>query len=82
MSIVRAAIRFNGSVFSVEPPKRHSDIIFLAIKKGHDNIAMKGEKGFITEEGGFVDRIQAAKIAKESGQIEKNVHELYTNDLW
>jgi ribonucleotide monophosphatase NagD (HAD superfamily) len=54
----------------------------------HDEIeAVKGikdkdvKRGFVTNEGKFVDRKKAAKIAKAAGEIKKPVKKLHSHDL-
>ena len=71
----------------------HNDIHLVEIGYRHHDIFIrfKGEvsekeedQGFFTSKGRFVDRLEACKIAKESGQIEiddkKTV--LYSEDLY
>mgnify|MGYP003418770134 FL=1 len=40
------------------------------------------EQGFLTNTNRFVDRSEGAKIAFESGQIDKEIKTLYSEDLY
>jgi hypothetical protein len=83
--IVRAAIRHEGDgmVYSMPRPNRHPNIIALLVKMGSRK-PIKGAQGFVTSTGRFVDRKEAALIAKEAGQVTKLIAEpnLYSEDLW
>jgi len=77
--IIAAAILLDGVVYSLSKPARHSDIIkFIGRKVAYET------QGFLTTENKFVDRIEGAKIAIESGQISKLKWppNLYSEDLW
>lgn len=84
--IKAAAIRHKNVVFFLLPPARHADI-FQLLPKGE--LAL-GEQGFIIEDGTFVNRTEAYKIAFEANQIlptDRPGHTptpgtLYTEDLW
>lgn len=39
------------------------------------------KRGFVTNEGKFVDRKKAAKIAKAAGEIKKPIKKLHSSDL-
>ncbi len=85
--IIAAAIRYKGLVYSLPSPARHHDVIhFIAqtIGKGV-RLTCAEDQGFITSGSHeYVDRIEGAKIALESGQLEKLNHppRLYSEDLW
>lgn len=67
---------------ALHPHSRHCEIIHHLAKSGFKT-PIKGEQGFLTSEGRFVDRIEAIDIAKEAGQIEKaEFFQLYSEDLW
>jgi hypothetical protein len=82
MKIVASAIRYNGIVYT---GRRHHNVIhemvtkYLIRKPTIDN-----EQGFVLEDGTYVDRIEGARIAIESGQIRKLQWppKLYSEDLW
>ncbi len=62
----------------------HAKVRDKMIKDGvQPPIDNKAEDGFVTEEGRFVNRLDAADIAIKSGQIKKLDHppELYSEDL-
>jgi hypothetical protein len=73
--IKQAAILHNGILYK---GKRHREIIdankWANIKKG--------QEGFVTSSGLFVDREEAAKIAYMTGQIKKPKKRLISEDLW
>ena len=70
--IETAAIKFKQNV--ILTGRTHSDIYDKAMEM--DLKYSEAEEGFITTDNEFVDRITAAKIAKESGQITDNFHSL------
>ena len=72
--ITKSAIIKDGIIYT---GKRHSNILFAA--KG----TLKGcEQGFVTDNGEFVNREQAAQIACECGQISVKKSELFSEDLY
>jgi len=81
MQIKEAAIRQNEQIYT---GKRHNLIIIDMVENHCLSKPIKGEQGFITDSGEFVDRITAAKIALESGQIKKLnwPPNLYSEDLY
>lgn len=80
--IIASAIKYNEIIYT---GRRHHNIIsdmrnkYLIL----DKQAIRYQ-GFILENGNYIDRIQAAKIALGSGQIKKLNHppNLYSEDLW
>lgn len=86
--IERAAIRIDGEVWDVPRPGRHNNIIRLYCKetKAVDGIPpryeQKSVQGFVTSEGRFVDRIEAARIAYEAGQTKEPLKHLFSEDVW
>lgn len=89
MKIIEAAIRIGDSVWTGH---RHHNIFRTIFeetgKKAFEMVKELGvareEQGFVADTGEFVDRIEAAKIALESGQIEKLNHppNLYSEDFY
>lgn len=80
--IICAAIRVNGKVIMGH---RHH----CAIRTASEMPAFKGmdvdkDQGFVTSAGRYVNREEAARIAIESGQIERLYWppNLYSEDLW
>lgn len=73
--IKAAAILYQGVLYK---GKRHR---FIIDENKHVNLK-KGQEGFITSQGLFVDREQAAKIAHSAGQIKKAKKRLISEDLW
>lgn len=71
----------HNDIHLIEIGYRHHDI-FMRFK---DEVSRKPEdQGFYTSKGRFVDRYEACKIAKESGQIEVDDEKtiLYSEDLY
>lgn len=84
-TIVGSAILFQGKVYTVLKPGRHNHCFAKIAEQNPDVEVMRGEtQGFETSTGRFVDRVEAAKIAVESGQIPhtKWGDELYSEDVW
>lgn len=81
--IIAAAVRYQGATFSLLPPARHGECLWLlraARPDSHDE-----EQGFVTDRNRFVGRQEARKIAEAAGQlIERagNLPELYSEDVW
>lgn len=81
--ILKAAVKVNGEVYTVEPPGRHNDIKGIPTETSWIDRHM-GE-GFIDDKEGFVDRERARVIAEECGQIfgiTQDRDKLTTLDLW
>ncbi len=81
--ISRAAIYRLGEVYISNDGPRHADIAFTMNQSGIGK-DMRVE-GFITNNGKFVDRAQAATIAFAAGQIKPQVGKpdlLFSEDLW
>jgi hypothetical protein len=76
--IVQAAIRKDGKVYT---GRRHHNILNSVVPFGS---LKNGEQGFVTDDGTFVNRIEAARIAIECGQIKELSHPpyLYSEDLY
>ena len=84
--MARAAIQYrNGTTYAVDRPGRHHDVIRLMDRCGVSARATDGaEQGFELDDGRFVGREEAARIAIASGQIERTRwgRELFSEDLW
>ena len=82
-TIVGVAINYKGAVYALGPPNRHNHLIRWLVERGNPT-PIPGDQGFITSKGRFVDRLVAASIAVENGQID-NLNwppKLYSEDLW
>jgi hypothetical protein len=79
-----AAIKYEGEVYSLPKPSRHHNILHMMIKELKLKKVTSGEQGFLTENGEFVDRIEAGKIALSCGQCDDLVTppRLFSEDLW
>ena len=74
----------DGTVFSVPRPGRHPDVIKLMVSLGKPT-PVKGQQGFVTNQGRFVDRIEGKTIAKEANQLierASKLPKLFSEDLW
>ena len=83
-TIILAAIKTGENQVSVNlnPNGRHCYIIHHLIRNGFDK-PLVGEQGFLTSTGRFVDRVEAKKIAFNSGQIKETISNTLTSeDLW
>jgi len=66
----RAAILFDGVIYSVPRPGRHHDVIrFMAEKFGPDWYLHDDEQGFVLSDGSFADRARAWEHAVLAGQL-------------
>ena len=78
----------DGGVYSLMAPARHGQVLRLvdACYRWDDADAVhKVEQGFITDGFRFVNRIEARRIATAAGQSsarDKNLPELFSEDLW
>lgn len=85
-TIDRAAICYNGVIYSVPRPGRHHTVIQRMVHDGLPTEAMRlPNQGFVTSSGRFVDRYEAARIARAAGQIvrEPTPPDMLTSeDVW
>lgn len=83
VTIVAAACVKNGLTFTMPPPARHHHIL-QNMPVGEQWTVFPEEQGFLTSEGKFVSRFQAAAIAIRARQILEPQwgRELFSEDLW
>jgi hypothetical protein len=86
LCIIAAAIRDeSGRVWQLPIPARHHHIIHLMAEEGLPT-PIRGEQGFVTSYGSFVDRKTAAVIATAAKQLKHSTlvcfGTLYTEDVW
>lgn len=81
--ITGVAIRIDGHVFSAGRPARHHNLLWDASLFGL-RAGDTGDQGFVLADGRYVDRIEAARIALETGQVTSLMAppRLYSEDLW
>jgi len=84
--IVRAAIHYDGTTYSLPAPARHHNVITLMIddELPSESCALKNQ-GFVTSTGRFVDRYEGFKIAKAAGQLWRSStppNMLTSEDVW
>ena len=83
LRIVGVAMRWgDGEFMALSAPHRHSDLMSILIKQGHD--PMDYEKGFVASTGMFLTRKQAATVARRAGQLKRSVKcgSLISEDVW
>lgn len=87
--IVAAALRHeSGMVFTLARPHRHNDIIHWFGKRRLSIEEFVGlcEEGFLTSDGRFVGRKEAARIAIAAGQVKQKdlcaFPSIFSEDLW
>lgn len=87
--IKEAAISFQGKVYTGH--RHHNVIRRIVAETGVKRVGAQWPQGFVTEEGEFVDRHEAARIALAAGQVVTgkakvqhvfNGHTLYSEDLY
>lgn len=81
--IIESALKYPDQ--TIYTGKRHSDCFQKAIESSQHSIQENPTQGFITNQGRFVDRKEARKIAIESHQCSiKTIkpNELLSEDLW
>lgn len=85
-TIDRAAIFYNGVIYSVARPGRHHTVIAMMVADGFPTEAMSlKNQGFVTSTGRFVDRYEGARVARAAGQIvrEPTPPDMLTSeDVW
>jgi hypothetical protein len=86
--ITHVAIRFQGQIYSLPAPNRHHDVIrLIAQATGVDHVdARDDDQGFLDNEGRYLRRKPALRVAKECGQLrtDRGVigNKLYSENLW
>jgi hypothetical protein len=74
----------HGLVCSLLRPNRHPDVINKMVSGGF-NTPVKGEQGFLLNNGMFADRTHAKQIAKNAGQLLSRAHKgahLFSECVW
>lgn len=83
-SIVVAAIRVEGEVWTLPRPARHCHLV-KAWRDAKQERIDDHEQGFVTSLGRFVGREEARKIADAAGQTserDRGMSILFSEDLW
>lgn len=78
MKIIKAAIKIGNKIYEC---RRHFEGIQAAVLDGADRVN-QDQQGFITDEGKYVSREEAAKIAFKAGQTKKIKNPLMSEHLW
>ena len=80
--ITHVAIVQDDVTYSLPKPNRHHNVIRMMM--GEHGCRGDAEQGFLLEDGTFVRRKPAGRIAIKTGQIEKLNwgNQLYSEDLW
>lgn len=79
------AIIYKGRTYALYKPNRHHDVIAL-IHRMTGDMNIRGEQGFLNDKLRFLNRMEAALLAKATGQLCKCYFirggRLYSEDLW
>ena len=86
-TIVAVAIKVDKDVYSLPAPARHQDVYDLICEKDVSLLQKPHYhcEGFLTSENRFVNRYDAAQIARRAKQIKNPNYiesHLYSEDLW
>lgn len=82
--IVAAAIIYKEILWTLDKPNRHGHIIHkICTDMGVETVRSKEMKqGFITDQGIFLDRIEAYQHAVNCGQVTHRANKLFSEDVW
>lgn len=85
-TIVAAALCYDGNIYSMPPPTRHYQIMHAMLENDvPDDATHLRYQGFVTNTGRFVDRYEAARIARAANQLirEPTPKDMLTSeDVW
>lgn len=74
-----------GHIYSVQRPGRHHDVIRVMAEAGLPT-PITGEQGFLLNDGRFVRRKAALRIARQAEQLIREptapAHGLFSEDVW
>jgi hypothetical protein len=81
--IIGVAIKHGGVTYSLPRPKRHSDVVAHVIAAVGEE-PPQDSRGFITNTGRYLNRVDAKKLALRNGQLANDTpsHGLFSQDLW
>lgn len=88
-TVVAAAVRVDGVVYSMPPPNRHHNILYMLHHKGLHPTTLH-DQGFVLSDGTYANRREAFDAAAVAGQaLLRHLHpggydgpDLYSEDLW
>lgn len=78
------AIKYKGTTYTLPKPARHYMLVDLIIADHVEYNFDIGIKGFLRDDGQFLNRAEAGKHALECGQVQ-NLHvggDLYSEEVW
>lgn len=79
--ITHVAIQYNGKVYSLPKPNRHHHVIRMI-----GGIHGPNMQGFLDNDGRFLDRKAALRVALAAGQVldpvDIRANQLFSEDLW
>ncbi len=80
MRIKEAAIVFDGKIWT---GSSHAQIIRTIVLVTNGKMVRGEMQGFVADNGGFFDRVEAGKIALAAGQVKelRNSQMLFSEDL-
>jgi hypothetical protein len=77
---------YDGVVYSLPKPNRHHDVIRLIFDQTGSGISGPDVQGFLTDDGTFVNRVDALAIAIAANQVLEpsniRANRLFSEDLW
>lgn len=78
------AINYKGTTYTLPRPARHYMLVDLIIREHREYSFDIGVKGFLTDEGVFLNRAQAGQHALACGQVSKlgMGGDLYSEEVW
>ena len=73
----------DGKVWSLPSPNRHEDVMRHIEKKTKVSRVI-GEQGFVDRSGKFLSRVEAARVALNSGKIRRLQYPpyIFSEELW
>ena len=83
--ITGVAMIIDARMFFASSPYRHHNLIKMAREDDWGDEPIQGTRGFITDKGKFLNRIEAEQHARKCGQLTKKTivgGEVTSEDLW
>lgn len=87
--ITHVAIRFQGKIWSLPKPLRHSDVIRMIIATDSSITtvnAYEDDQGFLDADGLYLNRRQALYNAQKNNQLKPGIMiragRLFSEDIW
>lgn len=84
-TVDRAAIRYEGRVWSMPRPARHHNIVYMMARTEDLPPEAMHDQGFVTSRGRYVDRYEARALAEAANQLLPGAYvlpQLFSEDVW